>query len=88
MSARRFSDLNWYLYVVHPDVEKETYHLVQKKVVEEDKFLNVRLLINSLIVSFEAQLIPEKELALDEGMVGYRGRLSWNHYCPMKPTKH
>ena len=31
---------------------------------------------------------PHAEQSIDEAMVGYKGRLAWRQYCPMKPKKH
>ena len=31
---------------------------------------------------------PTKNIAVDEGMIGFRGRLSFRQYMPAKPTKY
>ena len=47
----------------------------------------VKLLHDCLITKFQARFYPGQELAVDETMVGFRGRFGAKQYMPQKPTK-
>ena len=75
MSRDRFELLFWLLHVSHCEGN------VVKRV---DK---VKLLLECLITKFQARFYPGQELAVDETMVGFRGRFGAKQYMPKKPTK-
>ena len=75
MSRDRFELLFWLLHVSHCEGN------VIKRV---DK---VKLLLERLITKFQARFYPGQELAVDETMLGLRGRFGAKQYIPQKPTK-
>lgn len=52
-----------------------------------DKLYKVRPLLTKLNENFKALYVPQRELAIDESMVGFKGRTTLKQYMPMKPTK-
>jgi hypothetical protein len=52
-----------------------------------DPIAKVRPLWNMANSSFKRRYHPHRELSVDEAMVGFKGRLSFKQYLPMKPTK-
>ncbi|KAG5873064.1 hypothetical protein JTB14_007701 [Gonioctena quinquepunctata] len=52
-----------------------------------DKLYKVRPLLTALKENFKALYVPHRELAIDESMVGFKGRTTLKQYMPMKPTK-
>ena len=47
----------------------------------------IKLLLDSLLTRFRGHYSPGRELAVDETMVGFRGRFAAKQYMPNKPTK-
>ena len=47
----------------------------------------VRPLLDTILTSFQSALYPGCDIAVDETMVGFKGRVSFRQYCPMKPIK-
>ena len=47
----------------------------------------VKLLHDCLITKFQARFYPGQELAVDETMVGFRGRFGAKQYVLQKPVK-
>ena len=47
----------------------------------------VKLFHEYLITKFQARFYPGQELAVDETMVGFRGRFTAKQYMPQKPVK-
>ena len=39
------------------------------------------------LVRFQSVYYPHHELSIDETMIGFKGRVSFIQYCPLKPTK-
>lgn len=52
-----------------------------------DKLFKIRPLLDSLVHSFKTHYTPTKWLSIDESIIGFKGRVSWIQYMPMKPTK-
>ena len=71
----RFELLFWLLHVSHSESDQE------KRI---DK---VGLLLESMLTRFRRRYYPGCELAVDETMVGFRGRFAAKQYMPNKPTK-
>ena len=53
-----------------------------------DKVFKVRPVINCMVQCCQTELVPERDLTVDEAMVKYNGRLSMKQFMPMKPVKH
>ena len=52
-----------------------------------DNLFKLRPLLDSLVEQFKLMYRPNKELAVDESMIGFKGRLSFLQYIPNKPHK-
>ena len=52
-----------------------------------DPLYKLRPLLRPLITNFQAAYTLNRELSIDEAMVGFKGRLSFIQYLPKKPTK-
>ena len=52
-----------------------------------DKLFKLRPFVDPLIRSFQEMFVPQKQLSIDEGMISYKGRLSFLQYLPKKPQK-
>ena len=48
----------------------------------------VKDIVDILISNFQQSFTPGRNLAVDETMVGFRGRFGAKQYMPAKPTKH
>ena len=59
------------------------YHVVDLVMI----LYKVRPLIESLNTAFRDIYYPTCELSVDERMVGFKGRLGFKQYFPLKPTK-
>lgn len=51
-----------------------------------DKLYKVRPMVEILNESFKSNYIPDRCLAIDESMEGFKGRISLKHFMPMRPT--
>lgn len=62
-------------------------HYIPKGQQGHDPLYKLRPLLDPLIANFRAAYTPNRELSIDEAMVGFKGRLSFIQYLPKKPTK-
>ena len=76
MPRNRFQEIFWMLHVSHPDPS-----LPAKKI---DK---VKQLLQLLVPKFREHYYPSKKLAIDETMIGFRGRFGAKQYTPKKTVK-
>ena len=74
---KRFELLSRYFHISIPDHEVAT-----------DKLKKIRPLVSKLEDAFQSVYIPGKNIAIDEGLVKFNGRLSFKQYMPKKPNKH
>ena len=44
-------------------------------------------LLSQVRINFLREYAPNRELSVDEAMVGFKGRSSFKQYMPLKPTK-
>ena len=70
----RFQEIFWMLHIGTPGVTAR-------------KIDKVKPLLDLLLPTFQRLYSPTKELAIDETMVGFRGRFGSIQYMPQKPTK-
>lgn len=75
MGRNRFQEIFWNLHV--PSMPGSELRI--------DK---VRLLLDHIRSAPQSAFYPHKEVAVDETMVGFRGRVSFLQYLPKKPTKY
>jgi hypothetical protein len=54
----------------------------------EDRLYKIRPILDTVVNNFKSNYTPEREISLDEGMLGWRGRLHFHVYNPGKITKY
>lgn len=54
---------------------------------EYDRLYKIRPLLNAVNEAFFNQYDPNREMSVDEAIVGFKGRSSLKQYIPLKPTK-
>ena len=54
----------------------------------EDRFYKIRTILDIVVNSFRSNYIPDREISLDEGMLGWQGRLRFRVYNPSKISKY
>lgn len=53
-----------------------------------DRLFKVRPVLDHVRNKFQSSFNPTKNISVDEGMIAFRGRLSFRQYMPAKPTKY
>ena len=76
LPRNRFEEIFWMLHLPLPTNTTLTTRL--------DK---VESLLKYLLVRFQSAFYPACELSVDETMIGFKGRVGFRQYCPLKPTK-
>jgi len=54
----------------------------------EDHFYKFHTILDIFVNNFRTNYIPDREISLDEGMLGWRGRLQFRVYNPSKIIKY
>ena len=52
-----------------------------------DALFKLQPFLQPLIANFQAAYTPNREMSVDEAMIGFNGMLSFMQYLPNKPTK-
>lgn len=81
MSLKRFLKIVRFLHV------NDNTKTPKKGEENFDKLFKIRPIINTLNEKFQNAFSPGRNLAIDESMVGFKGRTSLKQYMPLKPTK-
>ena len=81
MSRDRFSLLLRFLHL------NDSTKYIPKGQPGYDPLYKLRPLVDPLIANFKAAFNLGREIAVDEGMIGFKGRLWFLQYMPKKPTK-
>jgi len=55
---------------------------------KEDRLYKIRTIFDIVVNNFRTNYIPDREISLDEGMLGWRGCLRFRVYNPGKITKY
>ena len=76
LPRNRFEEIFWMLHVSHSEPEQQ--------VLKVDK---VQAALRHLLTKFQSSYNPGRNIAIDETMVGFRGRFAAKQYMPKKPTK-
>ena len=76
MRRNRFQEIFWMLHISHPDPSKPA-----------EKIDKIRLFLELLVPKFREHYYPSERLAIDETMIGFRGRFSAKQHAPKKPVK-
>ena len=53
-----------------------------------DRLYKVRPILSHFNAKIQELYKPTKHISVDEGMIGFKGRLSFHQYMPAKPTKY
>lgn len=53
-----------------------------------DRLFKVRRIINMVLSNFKRVYDPSKNMSISEGMIAYKGRLSFRQFMPAKLTKY
>ena len=81
MSRDRFSLLLRFLHL------NDSTKYIPKGEPGYDPLYKLRPFVDPLIANFKAAFTLGRELSVDEGMIGFKGRLWFLQYMPKKPTK-
>ena len=73
----RFEQIFWMLHVSRGDPGSE-----------EKRIDKVKIILDLLVANFKKCFAPERNLSVDETMVGFKGRFGPKQYMPNKPTKY
>ena len=76
LPRNRFEEIFWMLHVSHTEPGQP--------VLKVDK---VQAILQHLIMKFQSNYHPGRNIAIDETMVGFRGCFASKQYMPKKPTK-
>ena len=82
MPRNRFDEIKRFLHF--SDSSKQ----VQRGEEGYDRLYKVRCLLDHCKKSFKESYNPRKNLSVDEGMIAFKGHLSFRQYMPAKPTKY
>ena len=77
----RFAKISQYLHL--NDKSRE----LPRGDANHDKLFKVRLILDSVVSSIRSEYRPQKNLAIDEAMIPFKGRLGMKQYMPQKPVK-
>jgi len=78
MSRNRFQLIQRYLHFIDNNAAG-TY---------EEHLYKIRTILDIVVNNFRTSFIPDREISLDEGMLGWRGRLQFHVYNPSRITKY
>ena len=81
ISGRRFELLMIYLHL------KNSAQQTPRSSPDYDKLYKIRPLLDHLIESFQSVYVPNREIAVNESIISYKGRLLLIQYIHKKPTK-
>ena len=81
MTINRFKNISRYFHC------RDTANAPTRGQQGFDPLFKVRNIINTTEATFCAHFQAQRELSVDEAMVGFKGRLSFKQHMPTKPTK-
>lgn len=82
MTKNRFEELSCYLHFSDSSKEPACGD------TNYGRLFKVRAVLYYVGNKHENNFKPTKNIAVAEGMIGFRGRLSFSQYMPAKPTKY
>ena len=74
LSQNRFEEIFWMLHI-------------PEKAPLTNRINKVHPLLDHLLARFQRIYYPHCELSIDETMIGFKGRVSFIQYCPLRQTK-
>ncbi|GFO04588.1 PiggyBac transposable element-derived protein 4-like [Plakobranchus ocellatus] len=81
MTIARFKNLSQYFHC------RDTSNAPRRDQPAFDPLFKVRNIVSKTQETFRAHFQAQRELSVDEAMVGFKGRLSFKQYMPKKPMK-
>ena len=81
MIRNRFGQLMKFLHL------NDNSHYIKKGCVGHDRLYKLRPFVDSVVANCQQVYIPARELAIDESMIKFKGRLGFIQYNPKKPIK-
>ena len=82
MTKNRFEEISQYMHFSDSTQEP------QRGDDDYDRLFKVRRIMNMVLSNFKQIYDPSKNMSIDEGMIAYKGRLSFRQFMPAKPTKY
>ena len=82
MTRNRYLKINEYLHF------NDATTVVPRGHEGHDKLHQIRPIIERLTETFSAEYKPNKENAIDEGLIKFKGLPGFKQYMPLKPAKH
>ncbi|XP_033731617.1 piggyBac transposable element-derived protein 5-like [Pecten maximus] len=77
----RFIIMNRYIHL------RDTSNVPGRNDPEYDPLFKVRNMIDFIVPKLQENYNPGQKLSIDEGMIGFKGRVHFRQYMPAKPTK-
>ena len=81
MKRDRFSLLLWFLHL------NDSHKYIPKGLPGHDPLFKLRPFLIPLVENFQSVYTLNREISVDESMIGFKGRLGFIQYMPQKPTK-
>lgn len=81
MTRTRFERISRYFHM------KDTSNNLPRGQPGHDKLCHIRPVLDTLTTTCLDNYRPHNEQSIDEGMIAFKGRLSFKQYLPAKPTK-
>ncbi|KAK3103740.1 hypothetical protein FSP39_021492 [Pinctada imbricata] len=81
LTKTRFMKINQYIHL------RDTSNAPGRNDPNHDPFFKVRNMIDLILPKLREVYKPGQNLSVDEGMIGFKGRVHFRQYMPAKPTK-
>lgn len=81
ITLKRFLKLMRFLHV------NDNAVMPERNTPQFDKLYKIRPMLSHISNKFQQNFNPSRQMAVDESMVGFKGRSSLKQYMPMKPIK-
>ena len=81
MTINRFEEINQYIHFNDSSQEPP------RGADNYDRLFKVGPILDNILEKIQNIFEPSKNLSIDEGMIAFKGRLSFRQYMPAKPTK-
>ncbi|KAK3747127.1 hypothetical protein QZH41_004407 [Actinostola sp. cb2023] len=82
MIKNRFEEITQYLHFADSDSEP------RRGEANFDRLFKIRPIMNCVLENVQKVYQPSQNISINEGMIGFKGRLAFRQYMPAKPTKY
>lgn len=82
MTKNLFEEISQYMHFSDSTQE------AQGRDDDYDRLFKVRRIMNIVLSNFKRVYNPSKNMSINEGMIAYKGRLSFRQFLPAKPTNY